>query len=331
MTEALDMTEMTQALKMTEMTDMPQSLDMSELTEALDMIEMTESSDMTEMTQALKMTEMTESSDMTEMTQALGMTEMTQTPSPNMTELPALQRSIMTEMTQALDMIKTTKTPDMTEHSKPQEITETTKILEMTKTQEMTETATTPKLTETPLPLRVTEMPKTHDEPFPQTHDAMESGWVMTIVVVGMIAVICGVVFAVYWVMFRKRHVKNASPGHVSNMAAGRALNITQQAQLGDQNSDSGLYETIPDASDGDSAYATSPYVFDLPQYHLGDDELREILKKVKDAKVLTGKNKQEDEHIYDNRSVSISDDISEMEPYATSYMTDVFSSGNYI
>ncbi|XP_078692280.1 uncharacterized protein LOC144922394 [Branchiostoma floridae x Branchiostoma belcheri] len=344
MTQAQDMAEMTQAQDITKvtqtqyMTKMTQTQDTTEMTQTQDMTEMTQTQYMTKMTHALNMTEMTPALNMTEMTQAQDMTEMTQTLKTiemsqglNTTEMtPTLH---MTEMNHTLDMhmTETTKTSQMIETKKSPELTKKPAMTETTKPSEMTETTKTPEIT-----LPSTELPQTHDKSLPQSA-SMGPGWVMTIVVVTVIAVVCGAVFAVYWVMFRRQSSKrkNASPGHQSEMAAGQTVNINSQTHLGDLNTDSGLYETIPDTADTDdrdAAYAKSSYVFDIPQYHLSDIEMSEIFK-ARGKKVSTGQSKQGEQHTYANRTVSIPDGINEMAPYRTSYMADVFppGSGKYV
>ncbi|KAI8501097.1 hypothetical protein Bbelb_211920 [Branchiostoma belcheri] len=346
MTEPTDSLDMTKEARVVKMTEMTQTQDMPETTQALNVAETTQAHDMTEMTQTLNMAEMTQAQDMTKMTQALNITEMTQ--AQDMTEMTQTLKTIemsqglnttemtptlhMTEMNHTLDMhmTETTKTSQMIETKKSPELTKKPAMTETTKPSEMTETTKTPEMTLQTLPS--TELPQTHDK-----SAAMGPGWVMTIVVVTVITVVCGVVFAVYWVMFRRQSGKrkNASPGHQSEMAAGQTVNINSQTHLGDLNTDSGLYETIPDTADTDdrdAAYAKSSYVFDIPQYHLSDIEMSEIFK-ARGKKVSAGQSKQGDQHTYANRSVSIPDGVNEMAPYRTSYMADVFppGSGKYV
>ncbi|XP_019615659.1 PREDICTED: uncharacterized protein LOC109463327 [Branchiostoma belcheri] len=310
MTEPTDSLDMTKEARVVKMTEMTQAHDMTEMTQALNMTEMTQAQDMTEMTQTLKTIEMSQGLNTSEMTQALHMTEMNHTLDMHMTETTKTSQMIETKQSPEL-----TKKPAMTETAKPSEMTETTK---------------TPEMTLQTMPS--TELPQTHDK-----SAGMGPGWVMTIVVVTVITVVCGVVFAVYWVMFRRQSGKrkNTSPGDQSEMAEGQTVNINSQTHLGDQNTDSGLYETIPDTADTDdrdAAYAKSSYVFDIPQYHLSDIEMSEIFK-ARGKKVSAGQNKEGDQHTYANRTVSIPDGVNEMAPYRTSYMADVFppGSGKYV
>ncbi|KAI8501091.1 hypothetical protein Bbelb_211860 [Branchiostoma belcheri] len=215
-TQALGMTEMTQALNMTEMT---QALNMTdlEMTKALGMTEMTQGLDMTAMTQALNLTEMTQAPDMTEMTQALNMTEMTQ----------ALN---MTEMTQALNMTEMTQALGTTEMTQALNMTEMTQALNMTK---MTLGMTTSQAV------------------------VVASGWILTIImaVLAVPCVVCGVAVAVYWVRKRLRDGNSAPLAQVNNMATGQvSSNILydpkQITHVGDSlktDTESDMYETIPD------------------------------------------------------------------------------------
>eukprot|EP00058_Branchiostoma_floridae_P017292 XP_002602780.1 hypothetical protein BRAFLDRAFT_93726 [Branchiostoma floridae] len=110
--------------------------------------------------------------------------------------------------------------------------------------------------------------------------------WVVTGSVVGAVVVLNGVGLAFYCALVRKQsNNATAQLGHVNNIAAGQVVNnacfqqtgSSQNAQADDQEGcsngpetdpDSCLYETIPETVE---PYARSSYVFDVPQYHIGE------------------------------------------------------------
>eukprot|EP00058_Branchiostoma_floridae_P019852 XP_002605342.1 hypothetical protein BRAFLDRAFT_74165 [Branchiostoma floridae] len=115
--------------------------------------------------------------------------------------------------------------------------------------------------------LSMTEASQIQDKSSPPTSIEV-SGWVLTTLIVGGIVVLSGLVLAVYCGVAKIQAGRNASHGHVTNMATSYVVN-SHRVTISSQNIQAdGMHADSIDEADEYDPYAKS-YVFDVPQYHI--------------------------------------------------------------